>query len=98
MVLPIMCTSFVAKTVGEWFNEGIYDIHNCMNGVPVLPWTPSIGTIDKTVSTIMTSKVVCFTKRVRVREVWDALHYTCFNGNCLILLFNTYLEILNSIP
>ena len=37
---PIMVVLMVAKWVGDYFNEGIYDIHIQLAGVPLLSWDP----------------------------------------------------------
>lgn len=38
--LPIMIVLMLAKWVGDIFNEGIYDIHIMLQGVPILGWEP----------------------------------------------------------
>ena len=80
MLIPFICATFIAQRVGEFFNEGLYDIHNGLSGVPILPWTPPVGARLMSVSEFMTSPVVCFTERVRMREVWEALCFTCHNA------------------
>ena len=80
MLIPFICATFIAQRVGEIFNEGLYDIHNGLTGVPILPWNPPVGARLMSVSEFMTSPVVCFTERVRMREVWDALCFTCHNA------------------
>ena len=37
---PIMGVLMGAKWVGDYFNEGIYDIHIQLAGVPLLSWDP----------------------------------------------------------
>ena len=37
---PIMVVLMMAKWVGDFFNEGIYDIHIQLAGVPLLSWHP----------------------------------------------------------
>ena len=80
MLIPFICATFIAQRVGELFNEGLYDIHNGLSGVPILPWKPPVGARLMPVSEFMTSPVVCFTERVRMREVWEALCFTCHNA------------------
>lgn len=36
--LPIICTLTMAKWIGDYFNEGIYDTQIKMSKVPFLPW------------------------------------------------------------
>ena len=38
--LPIMVVIIIAKSVGDLFNEGIYDIHIELKSVPLLAWEP----------------------------------------------------------
>ena len=37
---PVMVVLLVAKWVGDFFNEGLYDIHIQLSGVPLLGWDP----------------------------------------------------------
>ncbi|KAJ8318965.1 hypothetical protein KUTeg_004056 [Tegillarca granosa] len=39
--LPVMIVLMVAKWIGDLFNEGIYDMHIHLQGVPLLGWEPS---------------------------------------------------------
>ena len=80
MLIPFIVATFIARGVGEFFNEGLYDIHNGLSGVPILPWNPPVGARLMSVSEFMTSPVVCFTERVRMREVWEVLCFTCHNA------------------
>lgn len=36
--LPIMFSIMAAKFVGDFFNEGIFDMHIELSGVPLLDW------------------------------------------------------------
>lgn len=38
--LPIMLAVIFAKWVGDFFNEGLYDIHIELKHVPLLGWNP----------------------------------------------------------
>ncbi|KAH0814874.1 hypothetical protein GEV33_007918 [Tenebrio molitor] len=38
--LPLIITLIAAKWTGDFFNEGIYDTHIQLSGVPLLPWEP----------------------------------------------------------
>ena len=39
---PVFVTVFVAKIVGDWMNEGLYDIHINILGIPLLPYQPPL--------------------------------------------------------
>lgn len=52
--LPLILTSFVARWVGNYFNEGIYDIHIHLKHVPFLDWNPSLSGTFLRVKHIMT--------------------------------------------
>ncbi|XP_062567017.1 H(+)/Cl(-) exchange transporter 6-like [Saccostrea cucullata] len=60
--LPIMLVLMVAKWCGDYFNEGIYDIHIKLRGVPLLEWEVHHGTerlkardvMDKSLSYVFT--------------------------------------------
>lgn len=38
--LPIMITLMIAKWVGDFFTEGLYDIHIQLSSIPFLSWEP----------------------------------------------------------
>lgn len=52
--LPLILTSFFARWVGNYFNEGIYDIHIHLRHVPFLDWNPSLRGSFLRVKHIMT--------------------------------------------
>ena len=37
---PLIIILMVSKWVGDYFNEGLYDIHIRMQGAPLLGWEP----------------------------------------------------------
>jgi chloride channel 7 len=36
--LPIMFSMMVSKLVGDLFNEGLFDLHIQLSGIPLLDW------------------------------------------------------------
>eukprot|EP00045_Choanoeca_perplexa_P012758 m.141394 g.141394 ORF g.141394 m.141394 type:complete len:102 (+) comp16125_c0_seq26:1871-2176(+) len=59
--LPIIVVVLFAKWVGDYFNEGLYDIHIEMKHIPLLPWEPPPVACHQLCATdIMTRKIQCF--------------------------------------
>ncbi|KAJ7340243.1 H(+)/Cl(-) exchange transporter 7 [Desmophyllum pertusum] len=58
--IPIMIVLMIAKWVGDFFNEGLYDIHIKLQGVPLLGWDAPVMAVGMNVSDIMSRKLVCF--------------------------------------
>ena len=40
LVLPITIVLIISKQVADYFNDGIYDTHIHLWGVPILEWEP----------------------------------------------------------
>ena len=78
---PIMVVLMVAKWVGDYFNEGIYDIHIQVGwarwathppqlaGVPLLSWDPPPLSATTYASEVMSHPVVTLSVNEKVREV-----------------------------
>uniref|UniRef100_A0A8C4TCD5 Chloride channel protein n=1 Tax=Erpetoichthys calabaricus TaxID=27687 RepID=A0A8C4TCD5_ERPCA len=66
--LPIMLVLITAKIVGDYFVEGLYDIHIKLQSVPFLHW-------------MMSSPVICFKQVEKVGKIVDILSNTSTNHN-----------------
>uniref|UniRef100_A0A3Q0SJ35 Chloride channel protein n=1 Tax=Amphilophus citrinellus TaxID=61819 RepID=A0A3Q0SJ35_AMPCI len=69
--LPIMLVLMTAKIVGDYFEEGIYDIHIKLQSVPFLHWE----------APVMSSPVICFNRIEKVGTIVDTLSNTSTNHN-----------------
>eukprot|EP00112_Aurelia_sp_Birch-Aquarium-sp1_P015614 Seg3478.1 transcript_id=Seg3478.1/GoldUCD/mRNA.D3Y31 product="Chloride channel 7 alpha subunit" protein_id=Seg3478.1/GoldUCD/D3Y31 len=79
--LPLMLAILIAKWVGDFFNEGIYDIHIKLAGVPFLDWeTPQMAT-HIPIREVMKKPVVCFHAEERVGRIVDVLKNTASHHN-----------------
>ncbi|KAL9957079.1 hypothetical protein ACROYT_G038670 [Oculina patagonica] len=47
--IPIMIVLMIAKWVGDFFNEGLYDIHIKLQGVPLLGWDAPVMAVGMNV-------------------------------------------------
>ena len=81
-VLPLMLTLMCARFTGNVFNEGLYDIHIKLKGIPFLePEVPSIAEKNEIVaSQVMSTDVKCLRPIERVGVVYDLLR-GCTHGN-----------------
>jgi len=77
---PIMVVLMVAKWVGDYFNEGLYDIHIQLAGVPLLSWEPPPLSETTYASEVMSYPVVTMTPIQTVGDVVDYLKSTTHNG------------------
>jgi len=77
---PIMVVLMVAKWVGDYFNEGIYDIHIQLAGVPLLSWDPPPLSATTYASEVMSHPVVTLSPNERVGNIVDILKSTTHNG------------------
>jgi len=79
--LPLMLAILIAKWVGDFFNEGIYDIHIKLAGVPFLDWeTPQMAS-HIPIRDVMRKPVVCFHTEERVGRIVDVLKNTASHHN-----------------
>ncbi|XP_046616599.1 H(+)/Cl(-) exchange transporter 7 isoform X1 [Neodiprion virginianus] len=78
--LPLIIVLLMAKWVGDFFNEGIYDIHIQMTGVPILPWEPPPLSNNIYASEIMSHPVVTLKTVENVGHIVELLKCVSFNG------------------
>ena len=77
---PIMVVLMVAKWVGDYFNEGLYDIHIQLAGVPLLAWEPPPLSATTYASEVMSYPVVTLHPIQKVGAIIDCLKETTYNG------------------
>ena len=77
---PMMVVLLVAKWVGDIFNEGLYDIHIQLAGVPLLGWDPPPLSATIYASQVMSYPVVTLTPTETVGNIVDILKSTTHNG------------------
>ena len=77
---PIMVVLLVAKWVGDIFNEGLYDIHIQLAGVPLLGWDPPPLSATIYASQVMSQPVVTLSTTETVGNIVDILRSTTHNG------------------
>ncbi|XP_065825999.1 H(+)/Cl(-) exchange transporter 7-like [Oscarella lobularis] len=82
--LPIMVVIIIAKSVGDLFNEGIYDIHIELKSVPLLAWEPVNQSVRYEAKEIMTSPVHCLNVKEKVRVLVAVLKRTKHNGFAVV--------------
>uniref|UniRef100_A0A0N4ZQ14 Chloride channel protein n=1 Tax=Parastrongyloides trichosuri TaxID=131310 RepID=A0A0N4ZQ14_PARTI len=78
--LPIMLVLMITKWVGDCFNEGIYDAHIELNGIPILGWEPPKLSKNKTAQEVMRSDVVALQKKEKVKRLLEILKTTTHHG------------------
>lgn len=78
--LPLMITLITAKWVGDFFNEGIYDIHIQLSGVPLLAWEPPPMSYNVYASEVMSHPVVVFKTVENVGRIVQVLTEETYNG------------------
>lgn len=74
-VLPLMVTLIAARWAGNAFNEGLYDIHIHLNGLPILePACPEVAVVnDMCVREVMSDNVVKLHSIMTVGELYDTI-------------------------
>ncbi|XP_055338309.1 H(+)/Cl(-) exchange transporter 7-like [Paramacrobiotus metropolitanus] len=78
--LPIMITLIVAQWVGNWFNDGLFDIHVKLLRVPLLDWEPPPLSSHMTARSIMSYPVYTFKTVEKVGVIYDILKKVTHNG------------------
>ncbi|XP_076240097.1 chloride channel protein 7 [Calliopsis andreniformis] len=78
--LPVIIVLIMAKWVGDFFNEGIYDIHTQMTGIPILPWEAPPLSNNIFASEIMSHPVVTLKTVENVGHIIELLKCVTFNG------------------
>lgn len=78
--LPLMITLITAKWVGDFFNEGIYDIHIQLSGVPLLAWEPPPMSYNVYASEVMSHPVVVLKNVENVGRIVQVLTEETYNG------------------
>ncbi|ROL48848.1 Chloride transport protein 6 [Anabarilius grahami] len=78
--LPIMITLMVAKWTGDFFNEGIYDIHIHLKGVPLLEWETEVEMDKLTASDIMEPNLTYVYPHTRIQSLVSILRTTVYHA------------------
>ncbi|OXA52085.1 H(+)/Cl(-) exchange transporter 7 [Folsomia candida] len=78
--LPLMITLLMAKWVGDYFNEGIYDTHIRLMGVPILEWEPPPLSRNIHATEVMSTPVISFSSVENVGRIIDILTNERYNG------------------
>ncbi|XP_070162948.1 H(+)/Cl(-) exchange transporter 7 [Polyergus mexicanus] len=78
--LPVIIVLIMAKWVGDFFNEGIYDIHTQMAGIPLLPWESPPLSNNIYASEIMSHPIVALKTVENVGHIVELLKCVTFNG------------------
>ncbi|VDK39347.1 unnamed protein product [Taenia asiatica] len=68
--LPVLITLIPAKYVGDYFTEGIYDMHITLSGMALLPWEANTRCVQLRALNVMTSPVAVLDTVMPVREVY----------------------------
>uniref|UniRef100_A0A1A9WNW2 Chloride channel protein n=1 Tax=Glossina brevipalpis TaxID=37001 RepID=A0A1A9WNW2_9MUSC len=77
---PIILTLISAKWVGDYFNEGIYDIQVAVNHVPMMPWEPLPLYRGLKASNIMSSPAICIKLEDKANYIYEILTRYKHNG------------------
>ncbi|XP_022245786.1 H(+)/Cl(-) exchange transporter 7-like [Limulus polyphemus] len=78
--LPLMIVLMVAKWVGDYFNEGLYDIHVQLSSVPLLAWEPPPLSNNIYASEVMSHPVTTFCTVEKVGRIVETLTSEPHNG------------------
>ncbi|XP_045599780.1 H(+)/Cl(-) exchange transporter 7 isoform X2 [Procambarus clarkii] len=78
--LPLMIILMVAKWVGDFFNEGLYDIHIQMQGVPIMAWDAPPLSNNIYATEVMNRPVATLRSVESVKRIVNILKQNNFNG------------------
>ncbi|XP_065201753.1 H(+)/Cl(-) exchange transporter 7 [Planococcus citri] len=78
--LPLMLILLTAKWVGDFFTEGLYDIHIQLNGIPLLPWEPPPLSANIYANEVMSYPVITFKVVENVGHIVDTLKKESYHG------------------
>ncbi|XP_076030012.1 chloride channel protein 7 isoform X4 [Oratosquilla oratoria] len=78
--LPLMIVLMVAKWVGDYFNEGLYDIHIQMSGVPIMAWEAPPLSNNIYASEVMNRPVISLQCVEKVSRIVEVLKQCTYNG------------------
>jgi chloride channel 7 len=68
-----MVVLLLAKWTGDYFNEGIYDMHIHLAKVPILEWEPRSFVFDIRAREVMNTSVVCMQQDMSVDHICKVL-------------------------
>ncbi|XP_026058023.1 H(+)/Cl(-) exchange transporter 7-like [Carassius auratus] len=86
---PIMLVLMTAKIVGDYFIEGLYDVHIKLQSVPFLHWDAPPTSHWLTAREVMSSPVTCFNRVEKVGRIVDVLSNTSTNHNGFPVVIHT---------
>ncbi|CDS39531.1 H:Cl exchange transporter 7 [Echinococcus multilocularis] len=69
--LPVLITLIPAKYIGDYFTEGIYDMHINLSGMALVPWEANTRCVQLRALDVMTSPVVVLDTVMPVRELYQ---------------------------
>ncbi|XP_033749543.1 H(+)/Cl(-) exchange transporter 7-like [Pecten maximus] len=90
--LPVMIVLMVSKWIGDIFNEGIYDMHVHLQGVPLLGWEPSIMLSNISATELMSHPVTVLRSYESVGRIVDILKNETHNGFPVVEDYDPFTE------
>uniref|UniRef100_A0A8D0H046 Chloride voltage-gated channel 7 n=1 Tax=Sphenodon punctatus TaxID=8508 RepID=A0A8D0H046_SPHPU len=78
---PIMLVLMTAKIVGDYFAEGLYDMHIQLQSIPFLHWEAPVTSHSLTAREVMSTPVTCLRRVEKVGTIVDMLSDTASNHN-----------------
>ncbi|XP_077991009.1 H(+)/Cl(-) exchange transporter 7-like [Glandiceps talaboti] len=78
--LPVMLVLMTAQWTGNLFNQGLYDIHINLNGVPYLGWEAPPMSAKIFAREVMTAPVITLRTTEKVGDIVDLLIREIHNG------------------